>query len=134
MNKNLHKWTKIRPKNICTNIANDLKFKTENLWRIWNSHWWSWNNYPILRMVRIHSEIKKQTKIQNDDDCFFCNVHGIVYLYWVAEGQTFRQHYYLLANVREIIKTKQPELHKNKTNDLHQYYTLAIPRYMSRCF
>lgn len=38
----------------------------------------------------------------------FFDIHGIVYLHWVPEGQTINQHYYLevLAQLREKIRKK----------------------------
>ncbi|GFS88083.1 protein GVQW3 [Trichonephila clavipes] len=39
----------------------------------------------------------------------FFDIHGIVYLHWVPEGQTINQHYYLevLGNLRERIRKKR---------------------------
>ena len=52
----------------------------------------------------------------------FFDIHGIVYLHWVPEDQTINQHYYLevLAQLRERIRKKGPELWKNKSWVLHQ--------------
>lgn len=40
----------------------------------------------------------------------FFDIHGIVYLHWVPEGQTINQHYYLevLAQLRERVKKNDP--------------------------
>lgn len=52
----------------------------------------------------------------------FFDIHGIVYLNWVPEDQTVNQLYYLevLAQLRERIRKKRPELWKNKSWILHQ--------------
>ena len=41
----------------------------------------------------------------------FFDIHGIVYLHWIPEGQTINTYYYLhvLAELRERIRKKRPE-------------------------
>ncbi|GFX79010.1 hypothetical protein TNCV_3912971 [Trichonephila clavipes] len=36
----------------------------------------------------------EQIKITSNDDCFL-DIHGIVYLHWVPEGQTINPYHYL---------------------------------------
>ncbi|GFX37903.1 protein GVQW3 [Trichonephila clavipes] len=49
----------------------------------------------------------------------FFDIHGIVYLHWVPEGQTINQHYYLevLGNLRERIRKKTTRNVKGKIMD-----------------
>lgn len=53
---------------------------------------------------------------------FFFDIHGILYVNWVPEGQTVNKEYYLgvLATLRERVRRKRPELWKNKSWILHQ--------------
>ena len=69
----------------------------------------------------------------------FFDIHGIVYLHWVPEGQTINQHYYLhvLAELRERIRKKRPELWKDKSWVLHQdnapaHSALSVKRFLAK--
>lgn len=78
-------------------------------------HWKS-SNSPRAKKARMSKSKFKAMMI------VFFDIHGIVYVHWVPAGQTINQHYYLqvLAQLRERIRKKRPELWKNKSWLLHQ--------------
>ncbi|GFV97154.1 protein GVQW3 [Trichonephila clavipes] len=66
---------------------------------------------------------------------FFFDIHGIVYLHWVPEGQTINQHYYLevLGNLRERIRKKNdPKCGRKNHGFSTKTMRQLIPRYLSR--
>ncbi|GFV99942.1 mariner Mos1 transposase [Trichonephila clavipes] len=69
----------------------------------------------------------------------FFDIHGIVYLHWVPEGQPINQHYYLevLGNLRERIRKKRPEMWKEKSWIFHQdnapaHSALSVKRFLAK--
>ena len=75
-------------------------------------------------------DVEDQIKIQSNDDCFF-DVHGIVHLNWVPEGQTVNQYYYLevLAQLREKIRKKDPNCGKTS----HGFFIMTTHRLTLHC-
>ncbi|GFU30915.1 putative mariner transposase [Trichonephila clavipes] len=61
---------------------------------------WKTPNSPRAKKARMSQSKFKAMMI------VFLDIHGIVYLHWVNEGQTMNQHYYLqvLGNLRESIR------------------------------
>ncbi|GFX89523.1 mariner Mos1 transposase [Trichonephila clavipes] len=95
-----------------------------------------WNTPTSPRVKKNKNE---QVKISSNDDCFFFDIHGIVYLHWVSEGQTINQHYYLevLGNLRERIRKKRPEMWKEKSWIFHQdnapaHSALSVKRFLAK--
>lgn len=78
-------------------------------------HWKSPNS-PRMKKARMSKSKFKAMMI------VFFDIHGILYVNWVPEGQTMNKEYYLevLATLRERVRRKRPELWKNKSWILHQ--------------
>ena len=69
----------------------------------------------------------------------FFDIHGIVYINWVPEGQTVNKTYYLevLTTLRERVRRKRPELWKEKSWILHQdnapaHNALAVKSFLAK--
>ena len=69
----------------------------------------------------------------------FFDIHGIVNLHWVPEGQTVNQHYYInvLSELRERLRKKRPELWKEKSWVLHHdnapaHSALSVKKFLAK--
>lgn len=73
-------------------------------------------------LLRKPKSSNEHIKIQNNDYCFFFDIHEIVYLHWALEVETINRHYHLhvLAELCEGIRKKTTELWKDKSWVLHQ--------------
>lgn len=136
-------------KNVCTDTLNAIENDPNLLERIitcdesWffmydpetkrqSMHWKSPSS-PRAKKARMSKSKFKAMLI------VFFDIHGIVNLHWVPEGQTINQHYYLhvLAELRERIRKKRPELWKDKSWVLHQdnapaHSALSVKRFLAK--
>ncbi|GFV15654.1 mariner Mos1 transposase [Trichonephila clavipes] len=94
---------------------------------------WKTPTSPRAKKARMSKSKFKAMMIVSFD------IHGIVYLHWVPEGQTINQHYYLevLGNLRERIRKNRPEMWKEKSWIFHQdnapaHSTLSVKRFLAK--
>ncbi|GFX35819.1 putative mariner transposase [Trichonephila clavipes] len=136
-------------KNVCTDILNAIKNDRNILEKIitcdesWfftydpeikrQSMHWKTPTSPRAKKARMSKSKFKAMMIVSFD------IHGIMYLHWVPEGQTINQHYYLevLGNLRERIRKKRPEMWKEKSWIFHQNNApapsaLSVKRFLAK--
>ncbi|GFT06949.1 protein GVQW3 [Trichonephila clavipes] len=92
---------------------------------------------PCIGRLQLHQEQKKARRSKSKFKVMmivFSDIHGIVYLHWVPEGQTINQHYYLevLGNLRERIRKNDPKCGKKNHGFSTKTMCQLIPRYLSR--
>ncbi|GFV60985.1 mariner Mos1 transposase [Trichonephila clavipes] len=137
-------------KNICTDILDDIKNDPQLLEKVITCDESSFLTYdPETKRQSMHwktptSPRTKKTRMSKSKFkammiVFFFDIHGIVYLHWVPEGQTINQHYYLevLGNLRERIRKKRPEMWKEKSWIFHQdsapaHSVLSVKRFLAK--
>ncbi|GFV00358.1 mariner Mos1 transposase [Trichonephila clavipes] len=136
-------------KNVCTDILDAIKNDPNSLEKVitcdesWfftydpetkrQSMHWKTPTSPRAKKARMSKSKFKAMMI------VFFDIHGIVYLHWVPEGQTINQHYYLevLGNLRERIRKKRPEMWKEKSWIFHQdnapaHSALSVKRFLAK--
>ncbi|GFV24023.1 mariner Mos1 transposase [Trichonephila clavipes] len=136
-------------KNVCTDILDAIKNDPNLLEKVitcdesWfftydpetkrQSMHWKTPTSPRAKKARMSKSKFKAMMV------VFFDIHGIVYLHWVPEGQTINQHYYLevLGNLRERIRKKRPEMWKEKSWIFHQdnalaHSALSVKRFLTK--
>ncbi|GFT54362.1 protein GVQW3 [Trichonephila clavipes] len=132
-------------KNVFTDILNAIKNDPNLLEKVIKHVM----NPSFLRMIRkqsantcigrlqLHKEQKKARMSKSKFKAMmivFFDIHRIVYLHWVPEGQTTNQHYYLevLGNLRERLRKNKPKWGRKNHGFSTKTMRQLIPRYLSR--